>query len=178
MDRQFTVSAAQVLISTGFDFFANCARPELHLRRLRAIAAADEDVAERQVAEHLGEQVVEVAAAADAIDKRRVGLLGVGEIEAVRARVVEKVALDPPRLVVHLLPLEPRVDPHFHVGELQRHGRLRRLDEREQFPIVVLANQQLQLRNDALSSENANLRRETRVARELVVDRGHASNRS
>src|SRR5215467_13546220 len=35
-------------------------------------------------------------------------------------RIVEKVALNTPRLVVHLIPLRPRVGIHFHLIQLER----------------------------------------------------------
>ena len=67
------------------------------------------------VAEHVRQQIVEVGATGDARHERRVGLLGLLEIEPMKVRIVEEVTFDAPHLVKHLLPFFARDDVDFHV---------------------------------------------------------------
>ena len=79
-----------------------------------------EGVTDADVSGHLFKEHVEIRAARDAGDERRIDPLGLGEVEPVEMRVVQKVALDAPSLAVHLLPFAAGVDPQTDVLELER----------------------------------------------------------
>ena len=83
------------------------------------VAAPVVGVADVQLAEHLAQHVGEVVARGDAVGERAVLLPHAVPVDAVHLRVVEEVALQPPGLVQHLLPLVARVD----AGPTSRRGR-------------------------------------------------------
>ena len=72
------------------------------------------------LAHHVGEDVAQIAARHHRLEIRLVLLDRGREIEAVQVRVVEELALDPPRVVIHLLPLGARIRSHFDVVGVQR----------------------------------------------------------
>ncbi len=73
-----------------------------------------------QFAHHLGEQIIQVAARGNALQIRCILPLGRRQIESVETRIVEEIALDPPDLVIHLLPLDSRIHFHLNAIRLQR----------------------------------------------------------
>src|SRR5581483_7125109 len=88
----------------------------------RPLAAGVPAVADAQLAEHPGDDAVHVGAAGGVLQERLVlGLDGL-PVGPVHVRVVEEVAVDPPGLVVDLLPLGPRLDPHLDGVEVQPAG--------------------------------------------------------
>src|SRR5256885_92112 len=76
-------------------------------------------MAQRQLAEHLAEQVIEITAAGEPVEVRPILARRLRQIEAMMARIVDEVALQPPDLVVHLLPFSLRIDAQLHVIDLQ-----------------------------------------------------------
>src|SRR5262249_44996502 len=123
------------------------------------LAAADAQVADDEVAEHFGEEVVEIGARADALHEALVPLFRVPKVQAVEARVVEEVALDPPRLVEHLRPFLAWRDSDLDVLRVEQTGarwrgrgrrsrrrrarRGRRRRQRPDEPLVALAREHL-----------------------------------
>ena len=107
-------------VAAVLDGIVGAEQPHTDRGRLRPVAAADKHMAQRQVPQHLREQVIQVVAAGDVFQEGSIEFLRGGEIQAMGVRIVQKIALDPPDLVVHLLPLGAWVYPYFHVGEFQR----------------------------------------------------------
>src|SRR6478672_3926031 len=64
--------------------------------------------------EHFVEQVVEIGATTECLQVWRIFLFGRRNVQSVMIRIVEEVALDAPNFVVHLVPLDTRVDVNFH----------------------------------------------------------------
>ena len=85
----------------------------------------------RDFAQHFGEQVIQIFPPSQLRQVHAIFLLRCGNIQAVVIRVVQKVALDPPHLFVHLVPFRARVDVHLHLSRFtllrQASGRLRLL---------------------------------------------------
>ena len=67
-------------------------------------------MSDHEVAEHFGEQVVEIGARADPLDEPLIPFFGVPQVQPVESGVVEEVALDAPRLAEHLGPFLARRD--------------------------------------------------------------------
>src|SRR4029078_1119448 len=65
------------------------------------------------------EKVIKIGTRSNRVEEDGVSLLGVPEIQAVIRRIVEKVPLHAPCLMVHLLPLGTRVDVNFHLADVQ-----------------------------------------------------------
>ena len=72
-----------------------------------------------QLAEHLLEEIIQVLAAGDPLEVGSVFLFRGREVEPVMVGVVEEVALDPPGLMEHLLPLDEGLDVDLHLAGLQ-----------------------------------------------------------
>ncbi len=85
---------------------------------LAQVAAVDEDVERGQLAHHLAEEVRQLGAVRDPGDERSVLLQHRGPVHAVHVAVVEVVALEPPRLDEHLMPLLARIDGELPRGEI------------------------------------------------------------
>jgi len=101
-------------------------------------------VAHGEFAQHLVEQIVEVPAADHGVEKRRVPLLGPGQVEAVVLRAVEEVPLAPPDLAVHLAPFHRRVHPDLHPIQVQPAlAGLARHHRRQDGPARPLPHQRL-----------------------------------
>ena len=75
---------------------------------------------DRDLAHHVGEDVAQIAPCHHRLEIRLVLADRGREIEAMEIRVVEELALDSPRVVVHLLPLGARIRLHFDVVGVQR----------------------------------------------------------
>ena len=116
----FAVENASKAIPSVFDFVVGAKQPALDLAGLGAVAAADEHVADRDLSEHLLEEIVEVSAAAQAFEVHAVLFLGGRNVEAVMIRVVEEVAFDAPDFAIHLVPFDARIDVNLHAVELER----------------------------------------------------------
>lgn len=67
----------------------------------------------RELAEHLAEEVVQIAPVRDRGEVVPVGLSGSVQVHAVERRVVEEVPFTAPHLVEHLLPLRSGIDKHL-----------------------------------------------------------------
>src|SRR4051812_16163878 len=97
-------------------------------------------MSDRDVAEHLLEQMNEVRARCQS---RQIGLepsFRRGPIETVELRVVEEIALDAPGIVIHLPPFLARIDIRLELAEVQRAtSRLWRLHRRHDRPLRLLA---------------------------------------
>jgi len=92
-------------------------------------AAAHVGVRRVELADELAEDVHHVLAAGGPLQERQVARVHGGPVEPVHARLVEEVALHPPRLVEDLPPFGPRVDPDLQVGQRQLVGfRFRRFE--------------------------------------------------
>src|SRR5215469_15220493 len=83
-------------------------------------AAADEHVSDRQFSEAFLKQVREFIPRCDAVEIGSVLFFWFLEIEALIFRIVEEVALDPPRLVINLLPHGAWLNVNLPVVELER----------------------------------------------------------
>jgi hypothetical protein len=94
--------------------FAREPRPERArgdvVRALAQIAAADECVEGGQLADKVGEQVIELGAVAHPLDEGPVAVEQPLVIDVVQVPVVEIIALHAPGVGEHLAPLLPRVD--------------------------------------------------------------------
>ena len=96
--------------------------------RARLIAAVDKHMPDRYLVEHLAEKIVQIAAMREAGKIGFVSLLELFQIDAVQVRVIKEIALNPPRLAVHLLPFLARIHKDFHLSCLQfAFARLQRL---------------------------------------------------
>src|SRR5206468_2199785 len=76
-------------------------------------------MAHRDVPEHSVHQRVQIGSPCDAWQVLGEVRFKLGEILPVMIRLVEPIAHYPPGLPVHLLPLGPRVDRDFHLGEIE-----------------------------------------------------------
>src|SRR5262249_11763402 len=92
-------------VAAVLDFVVASEQAGLHALDVGRLAAADAQMADDEVAEHFGEEIIEIGARADAFDEALVPLFRLPQVQPVEARVVEEVALDAPRLVEHLRPL-------------------------------------------------------------------------
>ena len=125
-------------VAAPIDREVGAEEPGLDRRQVGLIAALHEQVPNRELAEHLLEQIVEVRAAGEPLEVGLVPLLGRHEIETMMVGVVEEVALDAPRLVVHLSPFREGIDLDFHLVELERLLlRPRRLERGADDPLLV-----------------------------------------
>src|SRR5207247_7654476 len=76
-------------IAAVLDLVVASEQPGLNAFDLRLLAAEDAQVTDDEVAEHFGEEIVQIRARADAVDKFRVPLFGPWQIETVEAGIVE-----------------------------------------------------------------------------------------
>jgi len=83
----------------------------------------DEHVADGDFTQHLCREIGEFGARGEAVEIRLVPGLDLGNAQAVGVGIVEKVALDTPSLIEHLLPLGAGVDDGF--AEAMVHAALR-----------------------------------------------------
>src|SRR5207253_2288725 len=83
------------------------------------IATAYEHVSDRQLAEHLAEEITQIGAVRDGFQIWLVPFFELREIQPVQVRVVEEVTLASPHLVVHLSPLDLRSHANLDIGALQ-----------------------------------------------------------
>src|SRR5208337_1166914 len=95
-------------------------QPAFYLLRLRPLAASHKHVADRQFAQALVKQISKLIARRNSVEIRLVLLLCLGEIEAVVVRIVEEVALNPPSLVIDLLPHGAGLDIHLPAVQFER----------------------------------------------------------
>jgi hypothetical protein len=91
----------------------------LHTPDFRLFPAADAEVPDDHVAQHLGKQVVQISAGSDAAEEPIVQLLRGFQIEPVKSGVIKEVPLDAPGFVVHLLPLGCRRNLYLEVRGLE-----------------------------------------------------------
>src|SRR3954468_24096249 len=75
---------------------------------------------ERDVAQHLRKQVVEVGAARQTRQEYGVEVLRFVQVEPVGIGIVKIIAFNAPSFVVHLTPLGTRVNEDLHRGKLKR----------------------------------------------------------
>ena len=79
-------------------------------RRRIVSAAVDIEVADGDIAEHLLEEMDEIVTRGETGEVRLETLTRRRPVEAVKVRVVEEIALDPPGIVIHLPPFFARID--------------------------------------------------------------------
>ena len=104
----------------------------------------------RHLPQRVLQQIRELVARRQPVQVRLVSRGHLAEIESVVTRVVEEVALDTPRLAIHLFPHVPRLDVHQHRVQLERTlaglglpATRRRLVRSRHHPLLALAVQQL-----------------------------------
>ena len=93
--------------------------------RLTMIAAGAVRVRCAELALHFQNQVVELRAAVDAFDERHVALQHSLPVDLRHVGPPEMIALQPPRLVQHLLPFRFRLDQHFQPLQIDPAARAR-----------------------------------------------------
>src|SRR4029077_7310192 len=77
--------------------------------------------------------------ATQSLQIRGIFFFGCRQIQSVIAGVVQKIPLDPPHLVVHLIPFRSRIDLHFHCAQIERaFPSLRRRSRRGDKPALPL----------------------------------------
>ena len=109
-------------------------------RRRIVSASIDVQVPDGDVAEHLLEQMDEIVARREASEVWLEASSRGSPIEAVKIRIIEEIALDPPCIVIHLPPLLARVDVCLELRDVQRTApRLRLLHRRHDHPLRFLA---------------------------------------
>ena len=101
---------------------ADEARPERAGRdvvgRLPQVAAADEGVQGRELADEVGQEVVELGPVADPLDERPVALEQALVVDVVEVAVVEVIPLHAPGVDEHLPPLLARIDREGPLGKV------------------------------------------------------------
>ena len=115
-------------VAPPFNRVVRTQQPTFHFLDFGDVTTTNEQMPHRHVAKHLFEQIVQIAAAGDTFQIRGVLFFSPVEVEPVVSGVVEKVALQPPCLVVHLLPLRTRV--HVDLESVKLQGALRLLRRR------------------------------------------------
>ena len=81
-----------------------------------------------KLAQQLVDNVIQIGARGQRIEIFLVFFLPIRRIHAVKIRIVEITALDPPYFVIHLFPFSHRIDVYFQVRQPQR--AFTRLDRR------------------------------------------------
>ena len=71
------------------------------------------------ISQHFVEEVVQVSASCQTLQIGSVFLLRGIDVQSVVTRIIEKVALDAPYLVVHLVPFGARVNVNLHLVQFQ-----------------------------------------------------------
>ena len=112
------------------------------VRSLRQIAAAAIRVRTVQFAEQLAEDVVHIVPRRARINHLAVPLAHLLPVDEVQVRVVEKIALDAPRVVEHLPPLGHRIDRAFERTRRQRAFHLLPLGSGDDGPAPALRDEQ------------------------------------
>src|ERR1700678_292875 len=117
-----------------FDCVISAEQPARNFLSLRDLSSSAAQMADRETAEHLLEDVVEVAARRDRLHVRLKPLLFFNGIHAVEVGIIEVSALDSPHLVVHLIPLRCWIDAYLEIGKRHRpfawlHRRIRGDDD-------------------------------------------------
>src|SRR6202042_2006245 len=92
----FPIEGAREAVPAALDFVIYAEIADLERLYFRNVSAAHEHVAHIDLAQHLREQIIQIVTGGDAIEIRRILFGEPGEVYAVRMRVVQKVALDPP----------------------------------------------------------------------------------
>src|SRR5262249_60610084 len=96
-----------------------------HPIRIGKVTAGNVKVSDRQLAEYLLQQVIQIRAVRQRVKIRNVLLSCRLEVRSVIIRIVEKVPLDSKRLAIHLLPFRRRIHIDLDVGGLQHIRRTR-----------------------------------------------------
>src|SRR5665647_1748749 len=86
--------------------------------RLPDVATADERMQGRELADEVGQKVVELGAVTDPVDERTVALEQALIVDVVEIAVVEVVALHPPGVDEHLAPLLTGIDREGPLGQV------------------------------------------------------------
>src|SRR5208282_3711623 len=76
-------------------------------------------MADREVAKHFLEKIIQIAARAHLVQIGPVLCFSRNRVHTVIVRIVKEAALDLPYLVKHLPPLGARIHAHFHLRQVQ-----------------------------------------------------------